>query len=150
MNDRCCTFHINQLLFSKPVMKYSAPIGIAAALLLIGLCFLPWVYIESIRTTVTGLKAGGTNFGRPGLLHIIFSVVSIVLFLIPAIWAKRTNLFMGAFNVAWSVRNFFVVTQCELGECPHKFFAIYAIIPAAVLLLVMTMLPDIKLKDKRG
>lgn len=128
-------------------MKYSNYIGVIASIVLIGCCFVPWVYIDSIKTTITGLRAEHTGFGKPGLLHIIFSIISIILFLIPAIWTKRTNLFIGAFNFAWSIRNFLLMTHCELGECPHKLLGIYAIIPAAALLLVMTLLPDIKLKD---
>ena len=128
-------------------MKYSNRLGVIAAMALIGSCFLPWVYIDSIQTTITGVRAEHTSFGRPGLLHIIFSVFSIILFIIPRIWAKRTNLFIGALNFAWSIRNFLLITQCELGECPHKLLGIYAIIPVAALLLVMTMLPDIKMKD---
>ncbi|HEX8277094.1 MAG TPA: hypothetical protein VF540_00300 [Segetibacter sp.] len=128
-------------------MRYSNYIGIIAAIVLIGCCFLPWVHIDSIKTTITGIRTEPTNFGKPGLLHIFFSFVSIILFLLPAIWAKRTNLFMGAFNFAWSIRNFLLMSHCELGECPHKLLGIYTIIPLAALLLIMTLLPDIKLKD---
>jgi len=105
------------------------------------------VYIDAIQTTITGMRAEHTNFGRPGLLHICFSVLSIIFFLVPAVWAKRTNLFIGAFNFAWSIRNYLVITQCEVGECPHKQFGIFAIVIFSALLLVMTMLPDVKLKE---
>ena len=128
-------------------MKYSNYIGSIAALVLICFCFLPWVYIDAIQTTITGMRAEHTNFGRPGLLHICFSVLSIIFFLVPAVWAKRTNLFIGAFNFAWSIRNYLVITQCEVGECPHKQFGIFAIVIFSALLLVMTMLPDVKLKE---
>jgi hypothetical protein len=104
------------------------------------------VYIDAIQSVITGVKADHTSFGKPGMLHIVFSVFSIVFFLVPAVWAKRTNLFIGAFNFAWSVRNFLVVTQCEVGECPHKLLGIYAIVIVSVVLLVMTLLPDIQLK----
>jgi hypothetical protein len=128
-------------------MKYSNYAGVIAAIALIACCFVPWVYIDSIKTTITGIRAEHTGFGRPGLLHIIFSAFSIILFLVPAVWAKRTNLFVGAFNLAWSIRNFLLISHCELGECPQRLFGIYAIIPLSGLLLLMTMLPDIKLKD---
>lgn len=127
-------------------MKYSNYIGIAAALALIGICFLPWVYIESINTTITGLSAERTNFGKPGILHIFFSVVSIILFLVPAIWAKRANLFVGAFNFAWAIRNFLLVTHCEVGECPHKYVAVYGLFVFTILILIMTTLPKVNMK----
>ncbi|MDQ6812502.1 MAG: hypothetical protein M3040_01985 [Bacteroidota bacterium] len=128
-------------------MKNSNYIGIIAALLLIGSCFIPWVYIESIDTVITGLKAERTNYGKPGILHIAFSVLSIVFFLIPAIWAKRTNLFIGAFNFAWAIRNFLLITHCDYGECPQKRFGIFAILLLSIVIIIMATLPKIELKD---
>lgn len=130
-------------------MKYSNYIGVVAALALIACCFIPWVYIEFIKTVITGLKAKPTNYGKPGILHIAFSIISIIFFLIPTVWAKRTNLFLGAFNFAWSVRNFLMVTHCEFGECPEKRFGIYAILFLSIVMLVMTTIPKVKLKDGR-
>lgn len=128
-------------------MKYSNYIGVLLAIVLIVCCFIPWVYIDSIKTTITGVSAEHTTFGKPGVLHIIFSVLFIVFFLVPAVWAKRANLFIGSFNVAWAVRNFLLVTHCELGECPQRFFGIYAILIVSILILVMAMLPKVALKD---
>lgn len=128
-------------------MKFSNYIGVMAAIILIVCCFLPWVYIDAIKTTITGVSAEHTSFGKPGVLHIIFSVFSIILFLIPALWAKRSNLFIGAFNLAWAIRNFLLMTHCELGECPQRFFGIYAILVFSILMLIMTMLPKVELKD---
>ena len=47
-------------------MKHSQLIGIAASLAVIGICYLPWVFIASNNTTVTGMYSGETTFGRPG------------------------------------------------------------------------------------
>ncbi|WP_147202966.1 hypothetical protein [Segetibacter aerophilus] len=128
-------------------MKYSNYVGVIVAILLIGCCFLPWVYIESIKTTITGLHTEPTRYGKPGILHIAFSVLCILFFLIPTLWAKRTNLFVGAFNFAWGIRNFLIVTHCDFGECPEKRFGIYAILLLSILMLVMTTIPKVKLKE---
>ena len=128
-------------------MKYSNYIGVLAAIFLIASCFIPWVYIESIKTTITGLKAEHTNYGKPGVLHIIFSIFSVIFFLIPAIWAKRTNLFVGAFNFAWAVRNFLLITHCDFGECPEKRFGIYAILLFSIVIIIMTTIPKVDLKN---
>ena len=129
-------------------MKYSNHIGILAALGLIISCFLPWVYIETIHANITGLNAENTNFGRPGLINIILASVSVFLFLIQKIWSKRLNLLICAFIVAWSVRNFLLVTQCNMGECPIKKPAIYASILFSFLLLLMSMLPKLEIVKK--
>ena len=125
-------------------MKYSNYIGVLTAILLICFCFAPWVYIGYIKTTITGVSTEHTNFGRPGVLHIFFSVISIVLFLLEKVWAKRTNVFVVTFNLSWSIRNFLLITRCEMGECPEKKFAIYAILFLSVVMQIMGMLPKMK------
>ena len=128
-------------------MKYSNVIGVFCALLLIVCCFIPWVYIESINTTFTGLKTEPASYGKPGILHIAFSTMAIAFFLIPTIWAKRTNLFVGAFNFAWAIRNYLLLTHCDFGECPQKRFGIFAIMLLSIIMLVMTTLPKVQLKN---
>jgi len=128
-------------LFYFVRMKYSNYIGIIAAFAVIIVCFMPWVYIPSIQTTITGMRADKTNFGHPGLMNIIFCIVAIALFIIPRVWAKRFNLFAGTFNLAWSFRNFLLITQCELGECPEKQAGIYLLLAFSAVLLLMTFVP---------
>lgn len=127
-------------------MKYSQQTGIIAALLLIVICFLPWSYIVSRQLTVTGLSAVGTNFGRPGLFNIVIAVIAILLFTIPRIWAKRTNVFIGAIGLAWSIRNYIILSTCMLGECPEKKPALYALVILAAIVQLMTLFPKIELK----
>lgn len=128
-------------------MKYSNYIGVIAAILLIVCCFIPWIYIESIKVVITGLKTEPTSYGKPGILHIAFSILSIIFFVIPTIWAKRTNLFIGAFNLAWAIRNFLLVTHCDMGDCPEKKAGIYLVLLFSIVIIVMTTLPKVELKD---
>jgi hypothetical protein len=128
-------------------MKYSNYLGIAIAVALITTCFMPWVYIPSINTTVTGMKAPHTNFGSPGLMNIVMSVVALIFFAVPKVWAKRTNVFICTFNVAWTVRNYILITQCELGECPEKKWGIYALVVFSILLFVMALLPKMDINE---
>jgi len=110
---------------------------------------MPWVYIGYIKTTITGLSAPHTNFGRPGMMHILLAAFSIILFFIKEVWAVRTNLFIVTFNFAWSIRNFLLITQCELGECPEKKLGIYAILLLSFIILIMGLLPKITLKNEQ-
>ena len=125
-------------------MKYSNYLGVAACIALIGVCYFPWVHIASVDITVSGFDSKGTNYGQPGILNVILAISSGCCFLIPAVWAKRTNLFLAAFNMAWSVRNYFLLTQCELGECPEKKWGIYALLFLSFFILIMTLLPKLK------
>ncbi len=129
-------------------MKHSQTIGIIAAILIITLCFFPWVYIASRQLTVTGFSAEGTNFGKPGLFTVILCGIMIVMFLVPRIWAKRTNVFIAALNLAWSFRNFLLVSSCMMGECPEKKPALFAILVLAMVVQLMALLPKLSLPAK--
>lgn len=130
-------------------MKYSQLIGIIAALALIGICYLPWVVIERTQLTVTGMDAAGTNFGKPGWMNIILTTISVLLFAIPRVWAKRTNFFLTMLNLAWSIRNYVVVSACLMGECPVKQPALYLLIVLSLLMMVMSALPRLKLAPRK-
>ncbi len=122
-------------------MKYSQTVGIIAAFCLVGICFLPWSYIESRHITITGFDATGTNYGKPGMLNTILGVLMVVLFAIPAIWAKRTNVFLAALNLAFSFRNYLLLSACMMGECPEKKPGLYLGLIFSLVIMVMTLLP---------
>jgi uncharacterized membrane protein YuzA (DUF378 family) len=138
-------------LFEEAVyyMKYSQQIGFIAALALIGICFLPWSFIHSQQITVSGVSAVGTSYGKPGLVNIFFSSVMILFFLLPKIWAKRTNVFISAFNLAWAIRNYILVSTCMFGECPEKKPALYALVALAAIMQLMTFFPTVNIEKKK-
>lgn len=129
------------------IMKYSNYTGVAAALALVVFCFVPWVYIGYIKTTITGVSTGHTNFGRPGAIHIILAVFAMILFLVNRVWAMRINVFIVALNFTWAIRNYLLITQCEFGECPEKKFGIYAVVALSSVILLMGLLPKVNSKD---
>ena len=127
-------------------MKYSKWLGLAGIALLVIACTMPWVYILSKNITVTGLNATGTNYGKPGLMNIMTGCFAAVCFLLPKIWAKRTNLFVCAFNAAWAVRNYILVSACYMGECPEKQTGLYLLLVASAFMLVAALFPRLELK----
>jgi len=119
-------------------------IGIAIACVLIAACFMPWVTIESKQITVTGFETIGTNYGKPGLVHLVVSSLYIFLLLLNRIWSKRTAFFIGAINVAWSIRNFLLISACYAGECPEKEISLYLLVICSILCLLVFVLGDIR------
>jgi hypothetical protein len=126
-------------------MRLMKWVGIAAAILLIVACFMPWVIIPSKNITVSGVSTDGTSFGKPAYLHFILALSFVFLSLIKRIWAKRVNLILVALNLAWAIRNYFMVSTCRAGECPEKQLAIFLIVIASVIMLIAALFPDIKL-----
>lgn len=133
-------------------MRYMQWIGLVAALLLVISCFTPWVVIESRNITVSGIDATGTNYGKPGYFHLLLTAIYLCCTLVQKVWAKRLNLLVTALNVGWALRNFFIVSACQGGECPDKKTGIYLMLFASVLMLISSLFPDMKMplpKEKK-
>ena len=129
-------------------MRWMKWIGVASCLLLIISCFIPWVFIEFKNITVIGIDAAGTNFGKPGYFHLIMSLFFLFFSFTPKVWAKRSNLLVTAVNLGWAIRNYFIISACEMGECPVKKAGIIILIPVALLMLVSALFPDVRLKEE--
>jgi hypothetical protein len=129
-------------------MKYSQWIGIAAALLLIGACFLPWAYYPDLQKEFTGFFSEGNAYGRSGKVFVFFSVVEIVLFLIPKVWAKRANILVAAMTIAFGVKSYILFTACYRGICPDKRLGIFLVLIVPFIILAAAVLPDMPVKEE--
>ena len=130
-------------------MRHMKWIGLLAVVLLIVSCFLPWVIISSKNIVVSGVDSTGTNFGKPGYAHFVLGFFFIIFHFIPKLWAKRVNILVVALNIAWAVKNYFIISMCRTGECPEKQIGLWLVLVASVLMLIAALLPDIKLKEER-
>ncbi|MBK6936033.1 MAG: hypothetical protein IPH18_03480 [Chitinophagaceae bacterium] len=129
-------------------MRYIKWLGIVAFLLLVIACFLPWIAVAGPNISAGGMDAGGTNFGKPGVLHLILGVLFLALHLIPRLWAKRVNVVVAALNIAWAVRNFFILAICRGGECPDRLPGFWLMLVASVLMLITALFPDMEPIEK--
>ena len=125
-------------------------IGLFAVILLIVSCFIPWVTIPSKNIVVSGVDSTGTNFGKPGYTHFVLSFFFIIFHFIPRLWAKRSNLLVVALNIAWAIRNYFIISMCREGECSEKQIGLWLVLLASALVLIAALFPDIKLKEERA
>jgi len=130
-------------------MRYMKWIGLFAVILLIVSCFLPWVNITSKNIVVSGVESTGTNFGKPGYTHFVLSFFFIIFHFIPRLWAKRSNLLVVALNIAWAIRNYFIISMCREGECPEKQIGLWLVLLASFLVLIAALFPDIKLNEEK-
>ena len=130
------------------LMRYMKWIGLAAVILLIVSCFLPWVIIASKNIVVKGVDSTGTNFGKPGYTHFVLSFFFVIFHFVPRLWAKRVNLLIVALNIAWAIRNYFIISMCREGECPEKQTGLWLVMLASILMLIAALFPDIRLKEE--
>jgi amino acid permease len=127
-------------------MKYSKWIGLAAAIALIISCFLPWAYYPDLDKVFTGFFSEKNVYGRPGKVFIFFAVAAIVLFLVPRVWAKRLNMLICALILAFAVKTYILFTSCYRGTCPDKKEGLYILVISSLIILIASVLPDLKLK----
>ena len=124
--------------------------GLAFAILLVIACFLPWVYIASKEITVTGMDARGTKFGKPGYFHLVFTAFFLFFHLMRRVWAKRANLAVTALNLGWAVRNYFIISLCEAGDCPEKESGLFLVVITSLFMLISALFPDMQLPEDKG
>lgn len=122
-------------------MRYSTWIGVGSVLLLALACTMPWVLIPSKQLVISGIDASGTRYGKPGYLHLLLGFFYLLFTLVPAVWAKRANLLVVAFNLAWTIRNFLILSLCRGGECPQRLYGLYLLAIASILMLIAALLP---------
>lgn len=130
-------------------MKYSQWVGIAAAVILVVSCFLPWTFHPDLNKEFTGFFSENNNYGKPGKVFIGLAAIAVIFFLIPRVWAKRWNLLVGALVVAFAIKSFIVFSGCYRGICPSKLAGLWIMLLSAIVVLVMTLLPDMKVIEKK-
>jgi len=128
-------------------MKYSQWIGVAAAIILVIACFFPWTYHPDLDKNFTGFFSQNNIYGKPGYFFVVVSIIAIVFFLIQRVWAKRWNLFICAIILSYAIKSFIVFSGCYHGICPDKKAGLWLMLLSAIVMLVMTLFPDMKLKE---
>ena len=128
-------------------MRHMKWIGLAAALLLIVSCFTPWVVIESKNITISGIDATGTNFGKPAYFHFMWTGLCLAFLFFNRLWSSRAALVFSGFNMAWAIRNFFLLSACQMGDCPAKKIGLYLVFFGSMLLFLSIMLIPTRQKD---
>lgn len=129
-------------------MKYYKPIGLLACVLLVISCFLPWAYYPDLHKSFSGFFSENDIYGKPGKVFVFFAAVSSLLILTNKIWAKRTLIFLAAFNIGYLIRTYVLFTSCYRGFCPTTQYGMYLLIFSCILLVVVTLFPRIKLKEE--
>jgi hypothetical protein len=122
-------------------------LSVLTAAIIITACFFTWVSVESKDFFIGGFNSSTpSRFGKPGILQTFFCSVYILLLLINKIWSIRTAFFVSAFNIAWAVRNYVVISACSGGTCPEKHTGLYTVLIGSLLLTVFTTIIAVKEK----
>jgi hypothetical protein len=130
----------------KSKMFYWA--GIAACIVLMVSCFIPWTYHADVNKTFTAFFSEQNQYGKPGKFLIFFGAVILLLMLLPKVWAKRTNLFLTAFLLAYGIKTYIRFTPCYNAYCPEKKAGIYIMLFSTAFMMLGAIFPNMKLMAK--
>lgn len=128
-------------------MKFYKQIGFAASLLLAISCFLPWAYYPDLHQSFNGFYSEQGVYGKPGKVFIFFAVCSLVLIFTDKLWAKRTLIFIAAFNIGYLIRTYILYTGCYSAFCPNNEYGIYLLILSCIALMLVSLFPDLKVES---
>ncbi len=129
-------------------MKYSQPLGIFAAILLLCSGFMHWAWYPDLQKYFTGFFSENNIYGKPGKVFFFFVIPAIVLFLIPRIWAKRINIFLCAIILSYAIKCFILFSACYRGICPEKQAGLWLMLISSALIMAFSLFPDNKVKQK--
>ena len=119
--------------------------GILACLVLIISCFVPWTYHADVDKTFTAFFSEKNQYGKPGKFLIFFAIVSLALIILPKVLAKRINLFLSAFTMAYAIKTYILYTSCYNAYCPEKKIGIYIMLFSTVVILIAAVFPNMKI-----
>lgn len=132
MNSHCVfCFRVSQSAYLR-LMWIMRWLSILAAISIIIACFFPWVRVPGKDVFFGGFYSSNENYGKPGLLHVVFSGLVILFLLINKVWSFRLAFFISAINIAWALRNYMIMSTCRGGECPEKLTALYVVAAASL------------------
>ncbi len=130
-------------------------LGLFACIALVISCFIPWAYFADVNIpleldrTFTGFFSYKDNYGKPGKFFVFFAIVIFTFMILPKVWAKRINLFLSAFTVAYGVKSYILYTSCYNALCPQKLFGIYLMLISTIFILLASFFPNMKVPVKQ-
>lgn len=122
--------------------------GVAACVLLIISCFIPWAYYADIQQTFNGFYSYKNEYGRPGKFLVFIGVVTLVFMLLPKVWGKRINLFLTALGVGYTIKTYVLFTSCYNAYCPEKRLGIFLMLISSVIMLAAAIFPNLSMGRK--
>jgi hypothetical protein len=131
-------------------------LGLIGCLLLAASCFMPWAFYNDpaitdvSQRTFTGFYTYQNYYGKPGKFLCLVAGLSLLLKLLPKVWAKRVDLFLCALGVAYALKAFFEYRGVYGSVIPQAQAGLYLMLCACLLMMAAAIFPDLKIVEKKG
>jgi hypothetical protein len=136
-------------------VKLLSWIGMIACISLIISCFLPWAYYadphitNEAERTFTGFYSFKHQYGKPGMTLAFLGALILWFMVLPKIWAKRTNLFLAAFTLAYAIKSYVLFTSCYNAYCPEKKAGMFIMLGSTIVILIACVFPNMKIAENK-
>jgi len=117
-------------------------LSLAALLLLLVACFLPWTWHADLGKDFTGFFSERNMYGKPGKFLLAMGGLSTLCAFLPYLWMKRLALFTTALNLAYAVKSFILFSTCYGGYCPEKKAGLWMMAICTILLFIAALFPE--------
>ena len=87
------------------------------------------------------------TYGKPGRTFVFLSVFSCILFILPKIWAKRTNQIVAILIFAYALKTYFTFAACYRGTCPQIKAGLIGMMFFSLVILICSLLSGAALKE---
>jgi hypothetical protein len=141
---------ITALSHFTDMSRYTPWISLAAYLLLVASCFMPWTYHADLGKHFTGFFSEANTYGKPAKMLLALGGLCAIFSITPMLWGKRAALFVAGLNFAYAIKTFLVYGSCYRGYCPEKETGLFLMLAATVVLMVASMFPKGILKDTKS
>jgi hypothetical protein len=131
-------------------MKNYKITGWLACILLLTSCFMPWAYYADLNKTFNGFFSEQNIYGKPGIFFVFIAVSSAILIYLDKLWAKRTHIFLTAINIGYLIKTYILFSSCYNAYCPEKKLGLYLLALSCTALLIVSIFPDVKLKEEEA
>ena len=129
--------------------KYLHWIGLAACITLIISCFIPWTYYADLNKSFTGFFSEHNEYGKPGMFLVPLTIIFFILMWVPKVWAKRSNLFLGAIIISYGIKSYVLFTSCYNAYCPEKQAGIFIMLLSTIAIMLAAIFPHVELKEEK-
>jgi hypothetical protein len=75
------------------------------------------------------------------------AAIATIFYIVPKLWAKRWNMIVCCILLGFAIRTFIIFGTCYRGICPEKQFGIWLMLGSCIVMLLATLLPDLKVND---
>jgi hypothetical protein len=130
-------------------------LGRICCVLLIAACFMPWAYYSDAtisteaQRTFTGFYSYQNYYGKPGKFLVFFAALSLLLKILPKIWAKRVDLFISAIAMAYGLKCFFEYKGVYGGVIPQLHTGLFLMLGSLLVMMAAAIFPDLEIVEKR-